>query len=236
MSGKAPVRLRVSYRSPASLLGELTRSVNKGEVQLPSQREVAVGTRFVFELHASGLDTPVEVLGEVGRVLRLGPESYLLSVRYEAGADRTGVDSALARIFEAHRDEQTRRYPRIPFHLRTQEESADSPTYVVRNISRGGAGLTVAASHMPGHVRPGQPVLLEMWLEDGVLPLHGEVAWVYAPAGGVQGFAPALGIQFGRLRPELTARLDRVLALRALPPPMLRSRLSFGLDAVGRMP
>jgi PilZ domain len=235
-AGASPVRLRVSYRSPSALLGELTRSVHRGEVQLPSHRELPVGTRFVFELHASGVDVPVEVLGEVVRVTRQGENSFLLGIRYQPGPGRTGLDAVLTRLIEAHRHERMRRHPRIPFHLRTREDLPDSPMFLVRDISSGGAGLEVEAPHLPRHVRPGLPVLLELWLDDGLLPLHGEVAWVYDPEGSELGISPALGVRFGRLRPELAARLDRVLSLRALPPPSLRSRLGFGMEAVSRMP
>ena len=47
-----PVRLRISYRSPESLLQAFTKSVGKGGVSLPSQRPLERGTKFLFELTA----------------------------------------------------------------------------------------------------------------------------------------------------------------------------------------
>ena len=66
-----PVRLRVSYRSPTSLLQAFTRSVGKGGVSLPSRKALERGTRFVFELVAPDVLEAVEVTGEVVEV-RLG--------------------------------------------------------------------------------------------------------------------------------------------------------------------
>ena len=43
---------------------------------------------------------------------------------------------------------------------------------------------------------------------------------------------PALGVSFGKLRPETIERLERILKLRGLPPPPWKAQVSFGLDAV----
>ena len=43
------VRLKVTYKSPETLLGEFTRSVGKGAVVLESRKPLPPGTRFVFE-------------------------------------------------------------------------------------------------------------------------------------------------------------------------------------------
>src|SRR5688572_29800626 len=118
-----------------------------------------------------------------------------------------------------------RRFPRIPFHLRTREDRGIGPDYVVRDLSRGGAGLEVEAPVAPRYLRAGQAALLEVWLQEGLLALHGEVAWVYAPEDSDLGIAPALGLRFGQLRQDLAARLDALLALRILVPANVRSRL-----------
>ena len=57
-----PVRLRVSYQSPRSLLGEFTRSVGRQAVALQSHRPAQIGTRFLFELTAEGVRDKVEVM------------------------------------------------------------------------------------------------------------------------------------------------------------------------------
>jgi hypothetical protein len=230
-----PIRFRVSFRSAAALLAELTRSIHRGTVSLPSPRPLPPGTRFLFELHASGVTTPAEVLGEVVQVTPRAEGGFLLAIRYFPGQSRAGVDAALERLLDAHRFEQLRRHPRIPLHLRAQEERTGAPRYLVRDLSRSGMGVEVETGALPAYVRTGQPFLLEVGLEGGLLALHGEVVWTWSPAP--PGTRPAkLGARFGRLRPEVQARLDEVLALRALPPPPPRARLSFGMDAVARMP
>ena len=55
-SQKQPVRLKVSYKTPGALLSEFTRSIGKGNVSIESGRALPIGTRFVFELHAHGVD------------------------------------------------------------------------------------------------------------------------------------------------------------------------------------
>ena len=231
------VRLRVSYKSPQSLLGEFTRSVGQGCVALETERDVAVGTRFIFELHANGLAAPVEVLGEVVSVAMQPSGRRLLTVRYDAGGDRAGLDAVLQRIFDGQEHEPARRFARIPLHLRATEDAPFSPSFLVKDISRGGLGLEVEASALPRSVRVGTPFLLEMNLSQGLLPLHGEVVWTTSPAPerGVA-MAPAFGVQFGTLRLDIAQRLEQLLALSALPPAPWRARVSFGMDAVSRMP
>jgi hypothetical protein len=231
------VRLRVAYKSPQALLGEFTRSVGQGCVALETERDVAVGTRFIFELLASGLDAPVEVLGEVVSVTPQPSGRRLLTVRYDAGGDRAGLDAVLQRIFDGQEHEPARRFPRIPLHLRATEDAPFSPSFLVKDISRGGLGLEVEAPALPRGVRVGTPFLLEMSLALGQLPLHGEVVWTTSPAPekGVA-MAPAFGVQFGKLRLDIAERLEQLLALSALPPAPWRARVSFGMDAVSRMP
>ena len=241
-AARPSVRLRVAYKSPEALVGEFTRSVGQGCVALETQRDVEVGTRFVFELLASGLEAPVEVLGEVIQVTRQPNGRRLLTVRYDAGGDRAGLDAVLQRIFESYEQEQLRRFPRIPLHVRATEDAPFSPAYLVRDISRGGLGLEVEAPTLPRTVRVGTPFLLEMGLSSGPLPLHGEVVWTTSsvirdPAGSTPSLlTPGFGVQFGKLRLDIAERLEQLLSLSALPPAPWRARVSFGMDAVGRMP
>lgn len=232
-----PIRLRVSYKSPESLVGEFTRSVGKGGVALESRRKLEVGTRFVFELWAQGVDRPVEVLGEVVKVTPAHSGKWLLGIRYDRGQDNGGLDAALGRILDAHRYEKVRKFPRIPLQLRATEDTPYSPSYLLRDLSRGGAGLEIESTTVPRTVRPGVPFLLELWTTSGTLALHGEIAWVFTPpAERIKWVNPAFGVGFGKLRQDTVERLERILALRGLPPPPWKARVSFGMDAVSRMP
>lgn len=237
MSAQQPIRLKVNYKSPQSVLSEFTRSVSRGSVTLESRKAVPPGTKFLFELHAEGVGAPVEVLGQVLQVTRGLNGKHLLHIRYDPGETREGLDALLDRIFQAHKYEKLRRYPRVPLNLRGTEDAPYSPQYVVRDISVGGVGVEVEADKLPDHVRPGQPFLLEVWLSLGTLGLYGEVLWSFTPPENRAAMLhPTFGVQFGKLRPETLQRLEKILQLRALPPPPWRARLSFGLAAVTRMP
>ena len=71
-----PIRLKVGYQTPETVLGELTKSVGRGGVRIEEKRTVPVGTKFVFELKSVGVKESIEVNGVVQTVtekwLRLG--------------------------------------------------------------------------------------------------------------------------------------------------------------------
>ncbi len=231
------MRLRVTYKSPVALLGEFTRSVGKGAVVLESAHKLPVGTRFIFEMHTESIPQPVEVLGEITQIKEPSPGKYLLAVRYDPGNDRRRVDAVLQQIYDAHGAEKARKFPRIPLSLRATEEAPGSPSYIVRDLSRGGVGLEVEAPQLSPAVKVGTPFLLEMWLSLGTLLLHGEVVWTSAPPSDRSRCVnPAVGVIFGKLRPDTVERLEQILRLRGLPPPPWRAKVSFGMDAVARMP
>jgi hypothetical protein len=232
-----PVRLRVSYKTPESLLGEFTRSVGKGGVAIESRKGLAVGTRFVFELSAKGVKEKLEVLGEVTQCQQVSKGKYLLSIRYDSATDRRGLDEVLKRISDSHQFEKVRKHPRLPLNVRATEEQPYSASYVIRDISLGGLGVEVEAEKLPLQIRVGEPFFCEILLSNGSLALHGEVAWVFAPpAERAKLASPSFGVKFGRLRAGTRERLQRILELRGLPPPPWKARVSFGLDAVTRMP
>lgn len=231
------VRLRVSYKSAESLLSEFTRSIGKGGVTIEARKAVPLGTRFIFELYAQGIDQPVEVVGQVLQVTKGVQGKHLLHIRYDASNDRAGLDTIIHRIFDAHRYEKVRKHPRIPLNLRGTEDTAYSAQYVVRDISMGGVGVEVEADKLPSHVRTGQPFLLEVWLSLGTLALYGEILWAFQPPPErAKLLNPSFGVSFGKLRPDTMERLEQIIQLKALPPPPWRARLSFGMDAVSRMP
>ena len=234
---KLPVRLKVAYKTPEALLAEFTRSVGRGGVAIESRKSLPVGTRFVFELRSQGVSEGLEVLGEVVSVTSGDKGRFTLNIRYDPPDNRAGIDALLARIFDAHRFEKVRKHPRVPLHLRATEDSPYSPTYVVRDISRGGMGLEVEAPSLPKPLTVGTPFLLELTLSIGPLALHGEVVWLFSPPRErAKLMSPTVGVAFGKLRPDTIERLERIVSLRGLPPPPWQARVSFGLDAVSRMP
>lgn len=228
------VRLKVAYKKPEALLSEYTRSVGRGGVTLQVRKSLPVGTRFVFEMHNPGVATPVEVVGQVVRVTAQPGDRYMITVKYDPGMDRGGLDEVLQRVFDMHAFEKLRRYPRVPLHLPAMEEETPfAPPFFVKDLSRGGVGLEVEAPALPSTVKVGMPFLLEMELTLGTLMLHGEVAWT--SAGGPE-VLPTFGVNFGTLRPDSVERLEKLLSLESMPPPPWRARICFGMDAVMRMP
>ncbi len=232
------IRLKVSYKSASSLLNEFTRTVGKGSVALESKKKVKVGTRFVFEMHESGANTRIEVIGEVVSVTPLANGKHLLNIRYDPGGAREGLDGVLARIFEDQtKYEKMRKHPRVPINLRATEDAPYSPSFLVRDISGGGVGVEVESPTVPKAVALASPFLLEIWLSIGTLSLHGEIAWLAAQTSdGSKWMNPVFGVKFGKLRPESAEHLKKILTLRGLPPAPWKARVSFGLDAVSRMP
>jgi hypothetical protein len=228
------VRLKVAYKKPEALLSEYTRSVGRGGVTLQVRKSLPVGTRFVFEMHNPGVAAPVEVVGQVVRVTPQPGERYMITVKYDPGMDRGGLDAVLQRIFDMQAFEKLRRYPRVPLHLPAMEEETPfAPPFFVKDLSRGGVGLEVEAPALPNTVKVGMPFLLEMDLALGAMMLHGEVAWT--SAGGPE-ILPSFGVNFGTLQPDSVERLEKLLSLESMPPPPWRARICFGMDAVMRMP
>jgi hypothetical protein len=235
--GTKSVRLKVNYKSAESLLAEFTRSVGKGGVTIESRKTVPLGTRFIFELYADGVKEAVEVHGEVLQITPGLGGKHLLHIRYDSTQERRGLDVLIQRIFEAHRNEKMRKHPRVPLNLRGTEDAPYSPQYVVRDVSMGGVGVEVEADKLPPHIKTGQPFLLEIWLSIGTLMLYGEILWTFTPPPDrAKLLNPAFGVQFGKLRPESSERLEEIIRLKGLPPPPWKARLSLGMEAVARMP
>jgi Tfp pilus assembly protein PilZ len=230
------VRLSVTYKSPQALLSEFTRSVGKGGVSIASRKAVPVGTRFVFELKAKGVPDVVEVHGEVVGVKTPEPGLHLLTIKYEQPEKREGLDSLIHRIFEAHKYEKVRKHARIPIQLRAQDSAGGH--YLVRDISQGGLGIEVLGLQLPQYIKVGEPFLLELTLTLGELGLYGQVVWAFQGSRTKDNrvVSPGFGVIFGKLRPDTMQRLDKILSLQALPPPPWKAGVSFGREAVARMP
>lgn len=225
----APVRLKVTYKTPESLLGELTKSVGRGGVRIESKKALPVGTEFVFELNSPGVAAPVEIAGRVLSVGEIAAGRYALMIRYEPPKDRQGLDAVLRRIFETAKFDRKRAAPRIPVHVRATENRPNAPTYRLRDISKGGVGVDVEAEKLPSHLKVGAAFLLQMKLTSGQLSLPGEIVWAVTTRSGT--VPPSVGVRFGKLPPKTEAMLDDLLTLKALPTPPWIARVFFGPDA-----
>ena len=224
-----PVRLKVAYKTPESLLGELTKSVGRGGVRIETRKALPVGTKFIFELVSPGVRDPVEVSGTVLTVSETAPGRFVLHIRYEAPRNRLGLDGVIKRIFEASQYDKKRKTPRIPLHVRATENKPDSPTYRLRDISSGGVGIDVEADALPRHIKVGIPFLIQMKLTTGMLSVPGQVVWAVSTRSSAT-MPPRVGVAFGELKPQVSQMLDDLLTLKALPTPPWIARVLFGTD------
>lgn len=223
------VRLKVAYKSPQALIGELTKSVGRGGVRIESKRAVPVGTKFTFELHAQGVSETVDVLGTVLTVTESQPGKFVLHIRYEPPDMRDGIDAIIAKIFKVSDTDPKRRAPRVPLHVRAVENRPESPTYRLRDVSRVGVGIDVDGDHLPAHVHVGMPFSLSMKLLGGMMTLPGEVVWAVSasPAGPLP---PRIGVAFGVMSLKMQDMLDGLISLRSMPPPPWIAKLAFGSE------
>lgn len=225
-----PVRLKVAYKTPESLLGELTKSVGRGGVRIETKKPLPVGTKFVFELRSPGVRDPVEVSGTVLTVAETSPGKYVLHIRYEPPRTRLGLDGVIKRIFETSQFDKNRKAPRIPLHVRATENRPDAPTYRLRDISSGGVGIDVEADTLPRHIKVGVSFLIQMKLTTGLLSVPGTVVWAVSTRAS-DTMPPRVGVAFGALNPAVTQLLDDLLTLKALPTPPWIARVSFGAES-----
>ncbi|MGV3622246.1 MAG: PilZ domain-containing protein [Archangium sp.] len=222
-----PVRLKVSYKTPESLLGELTKSVGRGGVRIETAKPVPVGTKFVFELRSPGVREAVEVHGTVLTVAETAPGKFALHIRYEPPNTRQGLDAVIRRIFETSQYDKHRKAPRIPLHVRATEDRADAPGYRLRDISAGGVGVDIESDSLPRHIKVGAPFTISMKLTTGMLSVQGQVVWAVTTRES-DTLPPRVGIAWGELKPRVRELLDDLLTLKALPSPPWIARLTFG--------
>lgn len=222
-----PVRLKVAYKTPESLLGELTKSVGRGGVRIETKKALPLGTKFVFELRSPGVREPVEVMGTVLTVTETAPGTFALHIRYEPPRTRQGLDAVIRRIFDTARFDKHRKTPRIPIHVRATEDRPDTPRYRLRDISAGGVGVDVEGDSLPRHIKVGAPFSITMKLTTGVLSLPGQVVWAVTTRAS-DTLPPRVGVAFGELKPSARELLDDLLTLKVLPSPPWIARLTFG--------
>jgi len=222
-----PVRLKVAYKTPESLLGELTKSVGRGGVRIETRKSLPVGTQFVFELRSPGVREVVEVWGTVMTVTETAPCRFVLHIKYEPPKARQGLDAVIRRIFETAQFDKKRKSPRIPLHVRATEDRAGAPGYRVRDISTGGVGIDIEADAVPRHIEVGSAYTIQMRLTSGLLTLAGTVVWVVSSRESAT-IPPRIGVAFGKLLPPVSQLLEDLLTLKVLPTPPWIARLTFG--------
>jgi len=227
-----PIRFRVRYRSPESLVTEYTKCVSKGGCELVAKRPIARGTRFVFEMSTSGQSEPLQIEGEVVRVRPIKATSnFEVGVQYRSsGPQREVVDALLSRIGVDPNYELVRRHPRIPVNL-VACDGHRPVAYLIRDLSR--SGMRIEGRSFADDIRVGTPVELAAWLVGQPTPItiRGQVAWLQRGSRIVR---TLMGVKFDAMEDPAAMVIDGMT--RLLRPQDLRltigddSQLSRGSD------
>jgi len=162
-----------------------------------TEREVARGTKFVFEMYATDHHAPLEVEGEVVRVQPIdGTRKFEIGIRYvTAGAQREVLDQLISKIMVDASYQAVRRYPRIPVNLVAHDRDPHV-RYLIRDASRG--GLRVEGRSVSSDVRIGTPIEFKVWLgeQTAPIPVRGTIVWLHR---GSRATRTRFGIQFDTL-------------------------------------
>lgn len=194
---RRPIRLKVTYKSAESLVTEYTTCLSKGGCAMVTEREVARGTKFVFEMYATDHHAPLEVEGEVVRVQPIeGTRKFEIGIRYvTAGAQREVLDDLISRIMVDPSFRELRRYPRIPVNLVAHDRDPHI-RYLIRDASRG--GICIEGRTVSNDVHAETPIDLKVWLREQTTPIsiRGAVAWLHRSSRPVR---TRMGVRFDPL-------------------------------------
>lgn len=162
-----------------------------------TEREVARGTKFVFEMYAHDHAYPLEVEGEVVRVQPIeGTRKFEIGIRYlTAGAQREVLDQLLSKIMVDMQYQAVRRHPRIPVNLVAYDRDPQI-RYLIRDASRG--GLRIEGRTVSSDVRIGTPAEIKIWIGEQGEPflIRGTVVWLHR---GTRATRTRFGVQFDSL-------------------------------------
>jgi uncharacterized protein (TIGR02266 family) len=212
-----PIRLAVRYPSARSLLGDYTRSVSKGGVAIDSERNLEIGTEFVFEMSAPDLPDPVEVHGKVVWTRAAGSGKYTLGIQYtfEDVERRERLEKVIETILGEQLYERQRRYPRVPVAI---EVHGQRRIWQMRDLSRGGA-MIQASTISPIGIIAGQRMQLSLRVQQFDAVLEAETAWVAQPyeVGPKQSVAGRFGVRFIEIEPEISEILEQIMRAQLQP-------------------
>ncbi len=174
------IRLHAWYRSPGSLLRELSRALNQGQTLLRADSGLPVGTHLVLVMSTDCLTTPIEVQGTVTSwEKRGGRHEMTLRYDFDPRAQRGRLDEALAGLRAQTR--RPRRSTRVPLTLSTDAAAlARTLEVTVVDVSRAGARLRVAGERLPAIVEGSRFVMRHQGYGAGMrrpLRLVFEVRW-----------------------------------------------------------
>jgi PilZ domain-containing protein len=157
LSEPVPIRLRAFYRSPGTLLRELSRALNRGHTTLRGESGLPAGTRLVLVMVANALTEPIEVMGTITECRRRGAR-FATGLRYDfdLGPHRARIAAAVEVLKRETR--RPRREPRIPLALRVD---ARGLAVTLINASRGGGQIELRGAKVPA-LAPGSQLHLSL--------------------------------------------------------------------------
>ena len=213
-----PIRLAVRYPSARSLLGDYTRSISKGGVAIDSERNLEIGTEFVFEMSAPELPEPIEVHGKVVWTRPTGtPGKYTLGIQYayEDTERRERLEKVIETILGEQIYERQRRHPRVPV---TIEVHGARRIWQMRDLSLGGAMIQASTIATIGIIA-GQHLTLAMRVQQFDAVIEAETVWVAQPyeVGPKQNIAGRFGIRFIDLDPSIAEILEQIMRAHVQP-------------------
>jgi type IV pilus assembly protein PilZ len=207
-----PIRLAVRYPSARSLLGDYTRSISKGGVAIDSERNLDIGTEFVFEMSSPELPEPVEVHGKVVWTRPAGtPGKFTLGIQYafEDADRRERLEKVIESILGEQIYERQRKYPRVPVSI---EVHGARRVWVMRDLSRGGA-MIQASTISPMGIIAGQRLQLALRVQQFDAVIDAEAVWVAQPfeVGPKQTVAGRFGVRFLDIEDEISEILEQIM-------------------------
>lgn len=96
---RAPIALEVRYRRLNAFFADYTRNVSRGGTFIRTARPLPAGTRFAFKLLVPGRAEPLELAGEVVRVVPSG-EGAGMGIRFvwDDPQRRADLEAAVERL------------------------------------------------------------------------------------------------------------------------------------------
>jgi uncharacterized protein (TIGR02266 family) len=228
-----PIRLAVRYPSARSLLGDYTRSISRGGVAIESERDLEIGTQFIFELSSPDLAEVVEVHGKVVWTRAAAqPGRTMLGIQYNFtdGPQRERLEKVIETILAEHRYERQRQHPRVPVSLDVQGAGR---VWLMRDLSLGGA-MMQATDAAGIDVAAGQRLTLELRVAEFDAVVDAEVVWVAQPYMANQDTIHGrFGVRFMDLEGPLGELLEQIMRTALRPERVsmvLRPMPKRGLD------
>lgn len=124
---RAPIELKVEYQRVNTFLADYTKNISRGGTFIKTAKPLPIGTAFVFQLVIPPLAEPLELHGEVTRVVdaamaeQAGGEPGMgIRFVYQSDETRTHVEAVVAQLMADALGQRLSQ--KLLSHLRTRGE------------------------------------------------------------------------------------------------------------------